>query len=101
ARWLTEPVTSPDFIDDHRYLTDVRDIFGWLREDRKAQTPRFVRLPGERPGPLTAAVPQLRALKTLLADAVRGAPTRVPPADLAGCEWAQWLCDRLQHAGGS
>jgi hypothetical protein len=100
SRWLAEAVVEPDFADDLRLLTGVRDIFECLRDDRPVEPTRFDEVFGGPSGPLTRAVPQLSALKTVLADAVRGVPTGTEPTDLDGCVWGQWLCDRLRYASG-
>lgn len=100
SRWLTGPVAAPDFADDHRFLTGVRDMFEALRDDRPVEVVRLGAAFGEPSGPLTRTVPQLSALKNMLTDLVRGIPPRTRPTELGECVWGRWLCDRLQYAGG-
>jgi hypothetical protein len=100
SHWLGASPPHPNLADDRHFLGAVHEVFAALRDDRPLDPARLGRVFGGPPGPLTRVVPQLAALKTLLADAVRLAPSRVPAADLDGCAWGRWLCDRLRYAGG-
>lgn len=93
ARCLTEPVTDPDLLHDHRFFVAVHTLFECLRHDRQAPPDEVFDGPS---GPLTRTVPQLSALKSLLTDAVCGGPPAA--TDLRGCAWGQWLHDRLHYA---
>lgn len=100
SRWLTGLTAHQYFAHDHWFLLGVHDVFTALSTDRPADRGRLGGVFGGASGPLTLMIPQLSALKSLLADAIAGAPPRARPADLAGCSWARWLRDRLGYAGG-
>lgn len=99
SRWLAEPADDPAFTWDFRLLASISEVFGGLMGDRvpgDEAAGRFLRDPS---GPLTRAVPQMSALKALLAGLINGEPDRARPAELVGCDWGRWLCGRLRHFG--
>jgi hypothetical protein len=96
--WLAESVDDPAFYYDVVFLTAVSHVLQCLLLDRTVKGTWVAESLSGPSGPLTQLVPQLFAVKTLLADVIRGTPTQVTLTELGGCAWGQWLCGRLRYA---
>jgi tetratricopeptide (TPR) repeat protein len=100
ARSLSASVGDPAFADDARFLGAVGEVIGCLLDDRPADVARLGPELSASTGPLVRFVPGLPALGVLLGDLVHDRPGWTAPADLAGCQWAQWMCGRRRYVGG-
>ncbi|MER5392707.1 hypothetical protein [Saccharopolyspora sp. NPDC002686] len=98
ARCLSSAAVDAHFAQDFRFFRFVAGVFECLRDDRPVQDVEFGAVLGEASGSLVRTIPQLSALKSVLAAAIHGGPPRVPQTALEGCAWGQWLCGRLRYA---